>query len=179
MDRDDELMLAYAEGDASAFAELYDRHADAVYAFCVRRLGDEAAAADVLQETFRRIIDARDRFEPRGRFRSYLFTVARSACVDHVRSRRDDERLEELRQGGFQPQSSDPAPGSNFETEEALRRLLALLTEEQREVLILAKYHGFPYTEIAEMTGTTEAAVKQKVYRALRRLREAVGEEGS
>ncbi|NIP57814.1 MAG: sigma-70 family RNA polymerase sigma factor [Gemmatimonadetes bacterium] len=179
MDRDDELMMAYAEGDPFAFAELYDRHADAVYGFCLRRLGEEAAAADVLQETFRRLVDARDRFEPRGRFRSYLFTLARSACVDDVRSRRADERLEELRQEGFQPESADPAPGSRLETEEQLRRLLALLTEEQREVLILAKYHGFPHAEIAEMTGATEAAVKQKVYRALRRLRQAVGEERS
>lgn len=179
MDPDDELMLAYAGGDASAFAELYDRHADAIYAFCVRRLGSEADAEDVVQETFRRLVDARERYEPRGRFRSYLFTLARSACVDRVRSRSDDERLSKLREEGFQPEGADPLPGSGLETEEDLRRLLEHLTDEQREALLLAKYEGFPYADIAKMTGTTEAAVKQKVYRALRRLRRALEERGA
>lgn len=177
MDRDDELMLAYREGDPSAFAALYDRHADAIFSFCVRRLGDEAAAEDVLQETFRRLVEARERYEPRGRFRSYLFTLARSASVDRLRSQRDEERLSRLRDEGFQIEGAGSSPAVRLETEEELRRLLDLLTAEQREVLLLAKYHGLPYREIAEMTGSTEAAVKQKVYRALKRLRVALEEE--
>lgn len=183
MDHDDALMVRYAGGDASAFEELYDRYEDRVYGFCLRMTGNPDAAADAFQDTFRRAVEARDRFQPRGRFESWLFTLARRACADLLRNREDHASLEEMSEGkrgragrsrrtagGRRSGSEDPA--ERAERREEARRLLAILTPGQREALVLHRYHGFTYAEIAEMTGSTEAAVKQKAYRALKRLRE-------
>lgn len=164
-------MARYADGDPEAFRELYDRWADRVYGFCLRYLGAEAEAADAVQETFRRLIQARGRYEEQGRFESWLFTLARRACAERVRSRssRPEDSLEE--EEAPTPVADTPDPGQRTSDHDELRRALDELTERQREALLLAKYEGFSYAEIAEMTDTTEAAAKQRVYRALKKLR--------
>ncbi len=168
-------MERYAEGDPAAFRELYDRWSDRVYGFCLRYLGDESEAADAFQDTFHRLIESRDRYEEQGRFESWLFTLARRACAERARSTSSDREARSLDEepAGPTPVSDRPRPDRRAEDRDELRRLLSQLTEGQREVLLLAKCEGFTYAEIAEMTGSTEAAVKQKVYRALRKLRAA------
>lgn len=177
MDPDDTLMERYAAGDASAFEELYERYEGRVFGFCLKMTGNRAAAADAFQETFRRLVDARDRFQPRGRFESWLFTLARRACADLLRKRKVHASLEEVSEGERARGEDARRPGDEDPVERAAdreeaRRLLATLTPGQREALVLHRYHGFTYAEIAEMTGSTEAAVKQRAYRALKRLRE-------
>lgn len=167
---DDELMKRYARGDAAAFEALYRRYEAPVYGFCLRYLGDPDRAADAFQETFVRLIDARDDYEPRGRFRSWLFTVARRVCVDHSRAASDRRASEVL-----PDELPAGAPGQDVERQVAARdeaaRLLATLPAAQREVILLSRYHGFTYAEIADLVGSTEAAVKQQAYRALTTLR--------
>jgi len=169
---DDELMRRYAAGDAGAFERLYERYEGRVYGFCLRRLGDPDAAADAFQDAWRRVVDARRGYEPRGRFESWLFTLVRRACADVRRAGRDHASLEAMNGAEGRPASGEPAPEARVAREETLRSLLALLTDGQREALLLSKYEGFTYAEVAEMTGSTEAAVKQRVYRALKKLRE-------
>lgn len=174
-------MARYAAGDTEAFRTLYDRWEGRVFGFCLRFLGREAPAADAFQDTFRRLIEARREYEPRGRFRSWLFTLARRACIDQLRSSPDEQPLaansDTLRRPGPTGRRADVprSPETDAEEEVSRRdeiaRLLAVLTEEQREVLLLTKYEGFSYREVAEITGSTEAAVKQRIYRALRKLR--------
>lgn len=173
MSGDQPPMARYADGDPEAFRELYDRWADRVYGFCLRQVGDEAEAADAFQDTFRRLIRARHRYEERGRFKSWLFTLARRACAERARSRSSgpERRLEE--DAAPTPVARNSDPSTRAADQDVLQRVLARLTEAQREVLLLAKYEGFSYAEIAEMTDTTEAAVKQRVYRALKKLRGA------
>lgn len=170
---DDELMQRYADGQVRAFERLYERYEGRVYGFCLRRLGDPDAAADAFQNAWRRVVDARDRYEPRGRFESWLFTLVRRACGDLRRSRPDAERkMDPAVESVPGPVARDPAADDELARRDELRRLLDRLTEGQREALLLSKYHGFTYAEAAEITGSTEAAVKQRVYRALKRLRE-------
>lgn len=187
MDLDDRLMERYRRGDVRAFEELYERWEGRVYGFCLRYLGDRDLAADAFQETFRRLVESRERYEPRGRFGAWLFTLARRSCVDRLRERPGEAALEAARRpprgrpdrgapgrpGGRAARAGPPAS----DLEEAvvrrseLARLLRRLPPRQREALLLAKYHGFTYAEIGEMVGASEAAVKQRVYRALRTLR--------
>ncbi len=173
MPSDDELMQRYADGDMRAFERLYERHEGRVFGFCLRRLGDRDAAADAVQDAWRRVVDARERYEPRGKFESWLFTLVRRACADLRRSRPDAERREDPSDESVRsPTARGPAADEEAARRDELRRLLDRLTDGQREALLLSKYEGFSYREVAEITGSTEAAVKQKVYRALRRLRE-------
>lgn len=173
---DDLLMERYAAGDARAFEALYARWESPLFGFVLRMTGDPEAAVDAFQEVWLRVVEARGAYRGEGRFRSWLFTVARRVCVDRDRKGSPRERREGG-QPGERPDSGRSArPDEALVRAEEIGRLLGSLPSGQREALLLSKYHGFTYGEIAEMTGTTEAAVKQKVYRALRSLREAKGE---
>lgn len=164
---DDELMLRFCNGDAWALGILYDRYANGLFGLGVNLLGDRTEAEDALQETFVRVIDGRHRFEPRDRFKSWIFTVCRRICLDRLRALGRQEvslrvhRLELAR----------AKPSDTMLVQADLERLLSTLPPEQREVLVLHWMHGFSHAEIAEMTGATEAGVKQKAYRALKVLR--------
>lgn len=117
-----------------------------------------------------RLVDGAGGYEPRGRFPSWIFTIARRVCIDIVRA---DRKHRPVGDAGDIPAISGPA-AADIERRDELERYLSRLPPEQREVLLLHRYHGFAYEEVAAMTGSTVAAVKQKAYRALKTLRAAV-----
>ena len=92
---DEQLMLAYREGDAGAFEQLYKRHKGALYRFVLRSMRDRAIAEELYQEIWMRVIEARTRYEvppaPRGsqhtKFTTWLYTIAHNRLVDHWRKR--------------------------------------------------------------------------------------------
>ncbi len=166
---DDVLVRAYARGDIAAFETLYARYEARMFGFCLRYLGDRDAAADAFQETFMRLVDGAVGYEPRGRFPSWIFTIARRVCLDILRA---DKKQRSVGDAGDIPAISGP-PAADIERRDELERYLSRLPPQQREVLLLHQYHGFAYEEVAAMTGSTVAAVKQKAYRALKTLRAA------
>lgn len=166
---DDEfLMVRFAAGHLEAFDELYRRYEAPLYGFCVRLVGDADRADDVFQDAMMKVLEQRGAYRPTGRFRSWLFTITRNLCLDRIRSDQRQRRLLELHAVSATPPRH---PGSDVEARDALSALLAALPTDQREVLLLHRYHGFSYMEIAAMTDSSEAAVKQKAYRALLTLR--------
>lgn len=169
---DDVLMERYRGGDASGFDLLYARYERRIYSFCLRMLGDPDSAADAFQDTFIRVVAARADYQPRGRFGSWLYTIARRVCLDRLRAA---ARTEPLDQHAAVLIGGDADPCDRAATNDTIDRLLARLPLEQREVVVLNRYHGFTYREIAEMLESTEAAVKQKAYRAVETLRGVLG----
>ncbi len=163
------LMERYARGDLDAFEELYRRYERRVYGFCLRFLGDPDGAADAFQDVFLRLIGARHKYEARGRFAQWIFAIARRVCVDGVRGSRREAYHDDSPRAAENTVGVDPV--ESFAYKDALQRLLQRMPAEQREVLLLSRYYGFKYGEIAEMTGSTEAAVKQKAYRAVQSIR--------
>lgn len=166
-------MMRFAEGDLDAFEELYSRYERPVFGFCLRLVGDRDAAADAFQELFLRVVESRSSYSDTGPFRAWLFTVARNVCIDRLRRDRSMISLHEVPQVA----SGDASVARAAEVRDELGRILGELTPERREIILLHKYHGFSHGEIAEITGSTEAAVKQKMYRALLDLREREGGE--
>lgn len=169
---DDDLMERFRGGEASGFDLLYARYERRIYSFCLRMLGDPDSAADAFQDTFIRVVAARADYQPRGRFGSWLYTIARRVCLDRLRAA---ARTEPLDQHAAVLIGGDADPCDRAATNDTIDRLLARLPLEQREVVVLNRYHGFTYREIAEMLESTEAAVKQKAYRAVETLRGVLG----
>ncbi|MCI0432243.1 MAG: RNA polymerase sigma factor [Gemmatimonadetes bacterium] len=169
-------MKRFARGEVGAFTVLYERYGDEVFGFCLRMLGDADAAADALQDTFVRVIDRRSDFRRMGRFRSWLFLIARNVCIDQFRARDRWIPLAELPQG-VMGDAAHAHVTHRIECREAVARCLSILAPAQREVLLLHRYHGFAYREIAELLGTSEVAVKQAAYRAVRTLRRWAAEQ--
>jgi RNA polymerase sigma-70 factor (ECF subfamily) len=147
---DEELMLAYRDGDAGAFEKLYARHRGALYRFVLRSLKDRGVAEELFQEAWIRVIEARGRYAPSARFTTWLYTIAHNLLVDHWR--RKGLTLVELDDEHAAPDN----PAQQAEAREAAARFLQALEalpHAQREAFLLHEEAGMSVAEIAAATG--------------------------
>ena len=163
---DDDLMTGVAGGSYAAFEALYMRHKNAVFRYFIRNV-DPESAADAHQETWTRIVANRRRYQPRGRFRAYLFTVAHNVLIDHLRRPVLETGAEPEAQAVGSPESEV----SGIEAGLRLRRLIARLPAAQREALVLHKAAGLTIREIARITGVTEEGTKSRLRYAMNKLK--------
>ena len=171
MHMDDKVLIeAFQAGDEFAFVSLYNRYKGPVYAFCVKMLLDKPLAQDVMQETFLRLYENRDRLMKTSSFKAWLFTIARNQCLNHLRRTTRHVPLDEAT-----PPSAPSAEAPNVRMEkseqiEMVTRFLARLKPDYREVLILREYQNLSYEEIAAVTRSTLSAVKSRLFKARRKL---------
>src|SRR3954447_15417463 len=173
------LVARCADGDEGALAELYDLFGRAAYALALRIVRDASQAEDVVQEAFLDLWRSAARFDPaRSRPASYLLTFVHRRAVDLVRR----EQARPQRGGDVDDVANragkDDVPASLVASEqgESVRRALAGLSPQQRQVLELAYFNGLSQTEIAERLGEPLGTVKSRTHVALSRLRELLGE---
>ena len=167
---DRSLIEAFQSGDDFAFVSLYNRHRAAVYTFCVKMVLDKDVAKDLLQETFLRVYENRDRLMNAAAFRSWVFTIARNQCLNHLRRHRRQVSLEGAGEP-LVPQSELPISSLEKSEQIALvNEFLSLLKEDYREVLVLREYQNLSYDEIAAVTRSTLSAVKSRLFKARRKL---------
>ncbi|MDA0164386.1 sigma-70 family RNA polymerase sigma factor [Solirubrobacter ginsenosidimutans] len=155
-----------ARGDAAAFAELYERHHQALYRYCGSILHHEQDAQDALQSTMTRAFAAL-RDEPRDfELRPWLFRIAHNEAISLLRRRRPTDEIDELRttEASVEDQVCLRADL------EVLRLDLQALTERQRAALVLRELNGLSHREIAEALECTPNAVKQSIFEARTRL---------
>ncbi len=173
---DEELMLSYREGEASAFDRLYARHKGPLFRFMLRSIKDRGIAEELYQEVWMRAIEARHRYEPQAKFTTWLYTIAHHRITDHWR-KRGLQLVEADDADPPAPRAYEPEPRA--EGRQDLQRLaaaLAALPELQRETFLLHEESGMTLAEIAAATGATEEAAKSRLRYALAKLREAVGD---
>jgi RNA polymerase sigma-70 factor, ECF subfamily len=167
---DKTLMLAVKSGDLEQFGMLFERHHHAIFAFFYRMTAEASASEDLTQEVFIRMLKYRNTFGEDSEFRGWMYQIARNLRADHFRNRRPEAALlEELQM------ARDASPSQRFEHEQRvaiLHRALLALREDKRELLILARYEEMKYEEIASLLSIEVGAVKVRVHRALRELRE-------
>lgn len=178
---DEELMLAYAKGDPEAFATLFARYKGRLFRLLCRLTGNPTLAEDLVQQLFLRVHQARLRYQPTAPFRTWVVSIAYNLWKDErARSYRHWERLAEEESEEVQFHEAGEKTPENEEPEEQLDRLVlaqhvraavSSLPEGQREAIILSRYEGLSYGEIAEVMGTSLGAVKLKVHRAVMSLR--------
>jgi RNA polymerase sigma-70 factor (ECF subfamily) len=163
-------LVQAAKADRRNFAPLYDRYVDAVYRYCLRRLGTKEAAEDATAQVFVKVLAALPAYrEDAPSFRSWLFAIAHNTVVDAHRQRRPDTSLD----AALSRPDLGPGPAEAAEAAEdlaLLRALLARLTDDQR-ALIELRLAGLSDAEIAATTGRDRKAVNAAQYRALQRLR--------
>ena len=171
---DDELMLAVREGDVDQLGELFERHHRPLYGFFVHLTGDRTSSEDLVQLVFYRILKYRHTYGDEGKFSAWIYHIARKVAADHFRragaapAATDPEELHELPDQG--PHAAERAARSD-ETA-LLHAALAALPAAQREVLVLARFQNLRHEEIARLLDTSVSAVKVRVHRALKELRD-------
>jgi RNA polymerase sigma-70 factor (ECF subfamily) len=176
---DDELMVRVRNGELDKLAVLYERYNRALFAFFFKVTLDSQASEDLVQTVFFKIIKYRDRYRAEeGSFVPWMFRIAHNARSDHFHSlerSRNEVRI------GEEDVRAEGNPGEDFLKKESSMRMkeaLGRLTEEQREVLILSRYQGLKYEEIAEILKCRVGTVKARVFRAVEKLRRVYGEIG-
>lgn len=169
--RDDaESVSAFLAGDHSAFEEIYKENMRGVYAFILSKTRSRSLAEDLTSETFLRAIEKLHTFRSaRGSLRSWLIAVARNIVIDHFRSVRPSQSIEDA----WDVASDDDTlldADLRLRTA-AVREALSELSAKQRDALILRAWQGLPFAEIAAALSMSEAACKMNYRRAVESVR--------
>jgi RNA polymerase sigma-70 factor (ECF subfamily) len=168
---DAELMARVREGDREAFADLVDRHKDAVVSYLTRLTGDRDRAEDLGQETFLRLYRSAGDYTEQGYLRAYLYRIA----TNLVRSEeRRERRLRLLAPFLPRPEHAEPAAPSGLLRQELHREVAAAVAKlplSYRVPLVLHEIEGWSYVDIAEEIGCREGTVKSRVHRGRQQLK--------
>ena len=159
-------------GDSAGSTALFEKYSAPLLRFADRMLRDRGEAEEVTQEVFLKMISRAEQFDGRASVSSWLYAIAANACRD---------RLRRHRRAVIVPLEAVPEAADGSETAEdrildrqrraAVRRALDRLSADQREALVLARYHGMPYAEIARVLEISEGAVKTRIFRAMETLK--------
>jgi len=167
------LVVSIGRYHEDALAEVYRRHAGAVFALARRLLSDKALAEEIVQEVFLRLWNDPDRFDPdRGSLRSYLLAQCHGRSVDLIRSessrrRREERELTLAAEAGYDVEHEV----WDLAVADRMRDALALLPDGERRAIELAYYGGHSYREVAQVLGQPEGTVKSRIRAGLKRLR--------
>lgn len=166
---DEQLIDQIQAGNPAAFAQLYQRYKNGIFAFCFRLLRDRDDALDAAQEIFVKIHNRLHSLNDTSSFRAWMFTIARNEVYAVLRRRKQwNDASEEVEQVWADETPLDIVIGG--ERTELVQRLLGKLKPEYREVLLLREYEQFSYAEIAEATGNSESSVKSRLFKARKSL---------
>jgi len=182
-------MEALKEGDLESMREIISRWERPLVSFIYRYTQDLPASVDLAQDTFVKIFQKRDRFDPHFRFTTWMFAIALNLCRKHARWKgrhpewsrtvslyadADDEK-----EGiPLCERIADPSNPSASEPDDrlpALRSAIAALSHDLRSTLILHHYEGLSYSEIAEILGCSARGVETRLYRARNKIRKRMG----
>ncbi len=168
---DETLMHAVRRGDVAKLGVLFERYHRPLFEFLARMTGNPAAAEDLVQDVFVRVLKYRATWRDEGRFETWLFRIARNARADYFRTCRTDAPIDEA---ADHPSGAPWAFDTLARDREVarLQRALMLLREDKRELIVLARYRGMTLEAIADLLGIEVGTVKVRMHRAVKELRE-------
>ena len=149
----------------AAFAELYSRYSQRIYAYCLRVTGSAEDSKDIFQETFLKFFDSTRANKDIDNISAYLLTIARNMCINYKRNNKITYSIED-----FNVAIND----EEYERKELLQliaRAMEVLEFEYREAFVLRQYHGLSYEEISLITGETMYTVKNRAWRAKEKIK--------
>jgi RNA polymerase sigma-70 factor (ECF subfamily) len=179
LERDAELMLRVREGDETSFALLLERHRTPVVHFLYRMVLNQAVSEELAQEVFLRVYRSRTTYEPTAKFTTWLFRIATHLALNWIRDGKKEKGQESLNEElleGVERQVADPQPSIEQELVyqvklQEVRKAVEALPPKQRAAVLMHKYQGLGYAEIARVLRCSESAVKSVLFRAYETLR--------
>jgi len=166
---DETLMLAVKAGNLDQLSGLFERYHRPLFGFFYRLLRDRAAAEDLVQDVFVRVLKYRHTFQERTSFKAWVFHIARNSRLDFARKHPgtdgipDDEAMPAV----------EPGPDIGFGNRQEvalLHQALQRLPADKRELIILARYRDMNYQQLAAVMEIDEGAIRVRLHRAIRQL---------
>lgn len=173
---DEALMLQVREGQVGKLAVLFEHHHRSLFNFFFRMTGSREQSEDLTQDVFLRLLKYRESYEPRSSFTAWMYRVARNAHTDSYRKRKNEAPWSEDRPEPASPERSADDSLQKEQEVALVRKALAALPVEKRQVLVLSRYQNLKYEEIGQILGCEPGAVKLRVYRAVRALGQVFAE---
>lgn len=181
---DEALMLRVKDGDHRAFEELLRRYEKQLLSFFYRQTSDYDGAKDLVMDTFLKLYQASARYEPRAKFSTYIYQIARNLSINEYNKRqfRKTSSLDEMDEG-----EGIEVPGTDLNAMELMERqekqqlvqmALNSLNEEQRTILILTEYQELPIDRVAQIMACSVGTVKSRMFRARQRIKEWMVDHG-
>jgi len=174
---DRELSARLLAGDEAALRTAYREHASAVFGLAMRILSNTALAEEATQDVFVRLWERPDRFDAeRGTLRTFLLAIAHGRAVERVRAEASMRRRHEsaLRQPVV-PANDDPAHSLIVrDVQDAVRRALIELPDDQRRPIEMAYYEGLSYRDVAAALSEPEGTVKYRIRTGMQKMRAAL-----
>jgi len=182
---DAEVMLRVRAGDEQAFAYLVQKYRRPMLSFMYRMARNQAAAEDLAQEVFLRVYRSRETYTANAKFTTWLYRIATNLAVNHARDTRHERPEVSMSldvpdaETGLMPDLPDSTPNveENILRRErlaAIRSHVQALPERQRMAVVMHKYQGMDYRQIAEVLHLSESATKSLLFRAYETLRETL-----
>jgi len=168
---DEKIMYRVKDGQLPELTQLFDRYSMPVYNFFLKLTMDANASEDLTQNLFYRIIRYRHSFNAgNGSFKSWMYQMARNLHADHCRQK---QRLTEVITNvqSYPEDVAEKSEGFKEQDFEKLKKALAGLGPVDRELIVLSRYEGMKYAEIAKMKDMSLSSIKVQIHRALKELR--------
>ncbi len=183
---DEALMSLLARGEEMALTELVQRYQNEVFRFCYHYLRDIEMAKDAVQEVFLRLYIARDRYDTEKSFKPWILCIARNLCLNEIKRQKlihfetfegyfenQNREDKEEKEGINAPKTLTPFEQLVInEKQKVLWEELNNLPEEAREIVVLRYFERLHARDIAEIMGSTEGAIRTRLHRILKYLKE-------
>ncbi|TQV88799.1 sigma-70 family RNA polymerase sigma factor [Aliikangiella coralliicola] len=178
---DEQLMLHYAKGDASAFEQLYARHKGGLYRYCLRQLNNQARAEECFQDIWMKLVNSRVNYQPKALFTTYLYRIAQNHIIDIIRKEKKLSQETELEEEFHSSLVGDNRTDIADELIEKrqfqqLRQQIEQLPMEQKTAVLLKMDAGLSLEDISNVLNCGRETVKSRLRYATARLKNLLGE---
>ena len=161
-------MILVNTGDLQMMHQLFERYHVRIYTYCVKVTKNQLVSEDLTQETFFKVMKHRRSFN-NNTFAAWIFTIARNLCFDYLKKEeKNASRTERLESQAEQPNNDLETTSDRIEH---LRYTLDQLEPLEKELIILSRYEKLKYKEIASVMNMSESAIRNRIHRALQKLR--------
>jgi RNA polymerase sigma factor (sigma-70 family) len=158
-------------GDLDKLGLLYQRYKKTLFAYFYRQTCGAATSEDLVQNVFQRMLLYHKQFRNEGKFTSWMYSIAHNVFIDYLRKKKRIEYFDDLIQWDLPDDNDLEKNILKKEQQNILRNAINQLSQEQRETLILSRFHDLKYREIADILNVSEGTIKVRIFRAMNNLK--------